>query len=144
MQNDSTVQTEQAEIPTYLQCEPRTYNVNYDRFSDVCNLEFTIVIKCTDDELHEHNNFWSNHESRLKENNGDIVSVILKMISKKVFWACYNGKDTVATDHAASWGINSIFHAEGWGHDCFEITKIYFDNYVSGDDFVFTPVTGEV
>ncbi|ENX35811.1 DUF2528 family protein [Acinetobacter courvalinii] len=143
MQNDSTLQTEQAEIPEYLQCDPRTFHVKYDKWSDVCDLEFTIVIKCTDSELHEHNNFWSNHESRLKENNGDIVKVILKMISKKVFWACYNGKDTVATDIASSWGINSIFHEEGWGRDCFEITKIHFDNYVSGDDFEFTPVNAE-
>ncbi|MDA5044765.1 DUF2528 family protein [Acinetobacter baumannii] len=143
MQNDSNVETTQAEIPAYLMCEPRTFKVKYDKWSDVCDLEFTIVIKCTDEELHEHNNFWSNHESRLKENNGDIVSVILKMISKRVFWACYNGKDTIATDPAASWGINSIFHSEGWSHTCFEITKIYFENYVSGDDFEFEPVVVE-
>lgn len=142
-----TVQIEkieqQVEIPDYLRCDPRTYKVTYDKFSDVCDLEFTIVIKCTDDELHDHNNFWSNSESRLKENNGDIISVILKMISKNVFWAVYEGKNIVSSDHSASWGINSIFHAEGWRHNCFEITKLYFENYVSGDDFEFESVQTE-
>lgn len=34
MQNDSTVQTEQAEIPAYLQCEPRTFKVKLNHWLD--------------------------------------------------------------------------------------------------------------
>lgn len=87
MQNDSNVEITQAEIPEYLRCEPRTYKVKLNHWhDDTCELEFTVVIKCTENELHEHNNFWSNHKSRLEENNGDIVAVILKMIGKAVFW----------------------------------------------------------
>ncbi|MFH7805657.1 DUF2528 family protein [Acinetobacter sp. BSP-53] len=141
MQNDSNVETSQAEIPAYLQCEPRTYKVKLDSVHEfTCDLEFTVIIKCTNEELHEHNNFWSNSEYRLKKNNGDIVAVILKMIGRKVFWACYGGKDVVSSDHASSWGINSIFHEEGWGHESFEITKLNFDNYVDDDAFEFEPV----
>ncbi|MDF2419163.1 DUF2528 family protein [Acinetobacter beijerinckii] len=142
MQNDSTAQTEQAEIPAYLQCEPRTFEVKYDKFSDVCDLEFTIVIKCTDDELHEHNNFWSGHKDRLNENNGDIVAVMLKMIARDVFYACFEGKRSVGYP-PYKWGINTIFQEEGWGSDCFEITKLWFESYVSGDDFEFEPVVVE-
>ena len=142
MQNDSTVQTEQAEIPTHLQCEPRTYEVIYDRLSDVCDLEFTIIIKCTDEMLHEHNNFWSGHKDRLQEHNGDIVAVMLKMISRNVFYACFKGKISVGYP-PFKWGINTIFQEEGWDSDCFEITKLWFDGFVSGDDFEFKPVQSE-
>lgn len=142
MQNDSNVEIPQTEIPEYLRCDPRTYKVTYDKFSDTCELEFTLVIKCTDAELHEHNNFWSEHVYRLSENDGDIVAVILKMIARDVFFACYQNKDLVSTNHAASYGINSIFHEEGWNPKCFEITEIYFDNYVDGSLFNFEKVLG--
>ncbi len=139
MQHDSNVQTAEAEIPLYLQCPPRTFNVKYDQFSDVCELEFTLVIKCTDEMLHEQNQFWSQHKDRLKENDGDIVKVLLKMIAVDVFNACFQGKDNVGIA-PFKWGINTIFQEEGWSSDCFEITKLYFHNYVSGNDFEFKPV----
>lgn len=127
------------DVPAYLQCEPRTFEVTYDKFSNTCELEFTIVIKCNDETLHEHNQFWSDHEHRLKQNDGDIVQVMLKMIANDVFTACYSGKDSVGIP-PYKWGINTIFHEEGWGHDCFEITKLHFCNFVSGTDFEFKPV----
>ncbi|MEF9955649.1 MAG: DUF2528 family protein [Acinetobacter sp.] len=142
MQNNSTAQTEQAEIPVHLQCKPRTFKVTYDKFSDVCELEFTIIIKCTDEMLHEHNNFWSGYNDRLNENNGDIVAVMLKMIARDVFYACYEGKTNVGSP-PYRWGINTIFQEEGWYSDCFEITKLHFESYVNGDDFEITPISVE-
>ena len=136
MQNDSTPQTAQAEIPKYLQCDPRTYKVTFDKWSDVCELEFTIVIKCTDEMLNEHNEFWSGHKDRLNENQGDVAKVILKMIARDVFHACYEGKVSVGSP-PYKWGINTIFHEEGWDRDCFEIIKLHFEDYISGDDFEF-------
>lgn len=142
MQNDSNVETVQAEIPAYLKCEPRTYKITFDKFSDVCELEFTIVIKCTDEMLHEHNEFWSNHKDRLKENNGDIVKVILKMISRDVFYACFGGKTSVGYP-PYKWGINTIFDEEGWSKDCFEIVELDFEGYIDGEQFEITPVVVE-
>lgn len=142
MQNDSIVETTQAEIPTHLQCEPRTYKVTYDKWNDVCELEFTVVIKCTDEMLNEHNNFWSGHQDRLKENNGDIVAIILKMIGRAVFFACFEGKESVGIP-PYKWGVNTIFQEEGWYSDCFEITKINFESLLNDDDFDFEPVVVE-
>ena len=140
-----TVQIEkieqQAEIPDYLRCDPRTFKVTH-HMSDTCDLQFTLVIKCTDEMLHEHNTFWSNHQNRLDENGGDIVKVMLKMIAVDVFNACFQGKASVGYP-PYRWGINTIFQEEGWDSDCFEITKLYFDNYISGDDFEFEPVQAE-
>lgn len=125
--------------PEYLQCEPRKFKVTYDEFNDdVVELEFDIVIKCTDQMLHEHNQFWSNHEDRLKYNNNDIVAVMLKFIAKLVLYACYQGKDYISNYHQN--GINSIFYEEGFSPDCFEITRIYFSNNVSEDDFKFSKI----
>ncbi|ARG15752.1 MULTISPECIES: DUF2528 family protein [Acinetobacter calcoaceticus/baumannii complex] len=141
MQNDSNVETTQAEIPAYLQCEPRTFKVKLNSWhEDTCELEFTVVIKCIDDELHEHNNFWSGHKNRLSENNGDIVAVVLKMIGRSVFWWCYENNSNSLHE---KYGVNSIFHEEGWLSDCFEITKLYFENNVDDDSFEFEPVVTE-
>ena len=139
MQNDSNVEMVKAEIPAYLQCEPRTYKVKLNHWhEDTCDLEFTIIIKCTDTELHEHNNFWSNADNRLDDNDGDIVAVILKMIGRKVFFHCY-GNNFISPK--TKFGINSIFDSEGWSPDCFEITVISFDNYIDDDSFEFEAVT---
>lgn len=141
MQNDSNVEKPQAEIPAYLQCEPRTYKVKLNHWhEDTCNLEFTVVIKCINDELHEHNNFWSNHQPRLQENNGDIVAVILKMIGRTVFWWCYENNSNSLHE---KYGVNSIFHEEGWNSRSFEITKLSFENYVRDENFEFEPVVVE-
>lgn len=141
MQHDSNVETPQAEIPEYLRCEPRTYKVKLNHWhDDTCELEFTVVIKCTDNELHEHNNFWSSHKSRLEENNGDIVAVILKMIGRAVFWWCYEHNSTSVNE---KYGVNSIFYEEGWDARCFQITKLYFENYVRDEDFEFELVKAE-
>jgi uncharacterized protein YbaP (TraB family) len=67
MQHDSNVETPQAEIPEYLRCDPRTFKVTH-HMSDTCDLQFTLVIKCTDEMLHEHNTFWSDHQYRLDQN----------------------------------------------------------------------------
>ncbi|EMP8705040.1 DUF2528 family protein [Acinetobacter baumannii] len=142
MQNDSNVETVQAEIPVYLQCAPRTFKVAYDRSSHERELDFTIVVKCTDEMLHEHNQFWAGHKDRLKENDGDIVAVMLKMIGKIVFYSCYEGKTSVGYP-PYKWGINTIFQEEGWDSNCFEITQLNFDDYISGDDFEFEPVVLE-
>lgn len=128
-------------IPEYLLCEPRTYKVNLNSWHEsTCELEFTVVIKCTDDELHEHNNFWSGHKYRLEENNGDVVAVILKMIGRKVFWYCYENGFSRFTGAASA---NEIFQQEGWLSDCFEITKLHFENLVDDDEFEFEPVVVE-
>ena len=141
MQNDSNVETSQAEIPDFLQCEPRTYNVKLNHWhEDTCDLEFKIVIKCTDQALHEHNNFWCESYSRLDYNDGDIVAVILKMIGSKVFWYCYEHNHTSLD---AKYGVNSIFKDEGWSPLYFEITELSFDNYVDDDAFEFEPVKVE-
>lgn len=141
MQNDSNVETPQAEIPDFLQCEPRTYNVKLNHWhEDTCDLEFKIVIKCTDQALHEHNNFWCESDSRLDYNDGDIVAVILKMIGRKVFWYCYEHNHTSLD---SKYGVNSIFKDEGWSPLCFEITELSFDNYVDDDAFEFEPVKVE-
>lgn len=141
MQNDSNVENAQSEIPAHLQCEPRTFTVKLDNWhEDTCDLEFTVVIKCTDAELHEHNNFWSNNESRLENNNGNIVAVMLKMIGRKVFWWCYEHNSN--STHV-EYGVNSIFTDEGWSSSCFEITKLDFHNYVNDDAFEFEPVAVE-
>lgn len=141
MQNDSTVETPQAEIPAYLQCEPRKFKVNLNNWHEFsCELEFIVTIKCTDEELHEHNNFWASHQHRLQENNGDIVAVMLKMIGRKVFWFCYeNGFSPFYGAESA----NKIFQQEGWSSDCFEITKLYFESLVDDDQFEFEPVKAE-
>lgn len=137
----SEVENKSAEIPAYLQCEPRTYKVKLNHWhEDTCELEFTVVIKCINDELHEHNNFWSNHESRLQENNGDIVAVILKMIGGTVFWWCYENNSNSLHE---KYGVNSIFNQEGWNPKSFEITKLYFENNVRDEDFEFEPVVVE-
>lgn len=139
MQNDSNVQTEKGEIPIELQCESRTYKVKHNDDSTF-ELEFTIEIKCIDDYLHDHNKFWSCHKDRLEENENDIVAVILKMIGTNVFWWCYqNDSNSVHKKY----GVNSIFTEEGWDARCFEITKLYFENYVRDEDFEFEPVKVE-
>lgn len=137
----SEVANTMSEIPTYLQCEPRTYEVKLnDTHEFTCELDLTVVIKCTDEMLHEHNDFWSNSESRLEENDGDIVAVILKMIGRKVFWWCYeHNSNSVHKDY----GVNSIFKDEGWSSICFEITKLRFDNYVNEEEFEIKPVQVE-
>ncbi|WP_228259989.1 hypothetical protein [Acinetobacter sp. ANC 4779] len=125
-------------IPEYLLCEPRTFKVKLDNWhEDTCDLEFTVVIKCTDVELHEHNNFWSNNQNRLEDNNGNIVAVILKMIGRKVFWWCYEHNSTLLHP---KYGVNSIFTNEGWNSNCFEITNLNFCNHVNDDAFEFEPV----
>jgi len=89
MQNDSNVETNQAEIPAHLKCDPRTYKVSLkDDHGESCELVFKIIIKCTDEALHEHNKFWSHHQERLDDNNGDIVAVVLKLIGPMVHTAC--------------------------------------------------------
>ena len=141
MQHDSNVEIPQAEIPEFLRCEPRTYKVKLNHWhEDICDLEITVVIKCTDNELHEHNNFWSNYKSRLEDNNGDIVAVILKMIGTNVFWWCYEHNSNSVHE---KYGVNSIFYEEGWDARCFQITKLYFENYVDDDAFEFEPVIVE-
>ncbi|MCU4315259.1 DUF2528 family protein [Acinetobacter bereziniae] len=138
MQHDSNLETPQAEIPEYLSCEPRTYKVKLNHWHEnTCELEFTVIIKCTDDYLHEHNNFWSSHKSRLQDNNGDIVAVILKMIGRRVFWYCY--ENGFSPYYGAEYA-NSIFQDEGWSSDCFELTKLYFESFVEDEDFEFEPV----
>lgn len=141
MQNDSNVEITQAEIPAYLICEPRTYKVKLNDWHEhSCELEFTIVIKCTDEMLHEHNSFWSGHQSRLRNNNGDIVAVVLKLIGNKLFWFCYEDGFTINRGGEAA---NKIFEDEGWSSDCFEITKLYFENLIDDDQFEFEPVVVE-
>lgn len=141
MQNDSNVETTQAEIPDFLQCEPRTYTVKLNSDHEfTCDLEFKIVIKCTDEALHEHNNFWCEADSRLDLNDGDIVAVILKMIGRKVFWYCYEHNHTSLH---SKYGVNSIFTDEGWSRLCFEIIELSFDNYVNDESFEFEPVSVE-
>ena len=140
MQNDSNVEKQQAEIPDYLQCEPRTYKVNFDQWNDAFELEFTITIKCTDEMLHEHNKFWSNHADRLNDNNGDIVAVLLRLIAVDVFHWCITHNSNSLHE---KYGVNSIFHEEGWISSCFEITQLYFENNIRGEDFEFTPVAVE-
>ena len=134
----SEVENKSPEIPAYLQCEPRTYKVKLNHWhEDTCELEFTVVIKCINDELHEHNNFWSNYQPRLQENNGDIVAVILKMIGRTVFWWCYENNSNSLHE---KYGVNSIFNQEGWNPKSFEITQLYFENNVRDGDFEFEPV----
>lgn len=135
MQDNSNVQSPKAEIPQYLRCDPRTYKVNLNQWhEDTCELQFTIVIKCTDEILHEHNKFWSSAKERLEDNNGDIIAVILKMIGRNVFWWCYENNSTSLHE---KYGVNSIFQQEGWSSDCFQITKLYFENFVRDEDFEF-------
>lgn len=140
-----TVQIEkieqQVEIPDYLRCDPRTYKVKLNNWhNDTCELEFTVVIKCNDEALHEHNKFWCEHDYRLVMNDGDIVAVILKMIGTKVFWWCYEHNSNSIHE---KYGVNSIFKDEGWNSLCFEITEMFFDNYVDDDAFEFKPVKAE-
>lgn len=137
----SEIENKTPEVPAYLQCEPRTYKVKLNHWhEETCEMEFTVVIKCTDEELHENNKFWSNHQSRLEENQGDIVAVILKMIGSSVFWWCYENNSNSLHE---KYGVNSIFHQEGWSSKCFEITKLYFSNNVRDEDFEFEPVVVE-
>lgn len=138
MQHDSNSQSTPVEIHPSLKCEPRTYKVKLNHWhEDTCELEFTVIIKCIDEELHEHNNFWSNNESRLEDNEGNIIAVILKMIGRKVFWWCYEHNSNSLHE---TYGVNSIFRDEGWSSLCFEITEMCFDNYVDYDAFEFEPV----
>ncbi|WBX39006.1 DUF2528 family protein [Acinetobacter schindleri] len=137
----SEIENKTPEVPAYLQCEPRTYEVKLnDTHEFTCELDLTVVIKCTDEMLHEHNDFWSNSESRLEENDGDIVAVILKMIGRKAFWHCY-GQNFISP--STKYGINRIFQDEGWGPECFEITRVRFDNYVNDEEFEIKPVQVE-
>ena len=135
------IQKEQQDMHDFLQCEPRAYKVKLNHWhEDTCELEFTVVIKCTDEALHEHNNFWSCHEDSLNYNDGDIVAVILKMIGRNVFWWCYeHNSNSTHKDY----GVNSIFKNEGWSPLCFEITELNFDNYVNDDSFEFEPINVE-
>ncbi|EPH33270.1 hypothetical protein L293_0869 [Acinetobacter gyllenbergii CIP 110306 = MTCC 11365] len=64
------------------------------------------------------------------------------MIGKSVFFACFEGKESVGIP-PYKWGVNTIFQEEGWYSDCFEIIKIHFESYVSGEDFEFSPVLPE-
>lgn len=137
----SEVELNEVDIPDYLKCEPRTYKVKLNHWhEDTCELEFTIVIKCIDANLHEHNQFWSNHKDRLEENSGDIVAVILKMIGRTVYWWCCEHNSNSVHE---KYGVNSIFSEEGWDPKSFEITKLYFENYVRDEDFEFEPVVVE-
>lgn len=141
MQNDSTPQTVEAEIPAYLQCDSRTFIVKLNSVHDrTCTLEFTIVIKCTDEELHEHNNYWAVHKIRLNHNKGDIVAVILRMIGTEVFWWCNENK---TNSLHPEYGVNSMFNQQGWNARCFEITNLSFENNVNDEAFEFEPVRAE-
>ena len=138
----SEVELNAVDIPDFLKCEPRTYKVKLNHWhEDTCELEFKIVIKCTDQALHEHNQFWCESDSRLDDNDGDIVAVILKMIGRKVFWYCYKHNHTSLH---SKYGVNSILKDEGWSPLCFEIIELSFDNYVDDDAFEFEPVRWRV
>ncbi|AXF86412.1 hypothetical protein DTO96_102166 [Ephemeroptericola cinctiostellae] len=39
----------------------------------------------TDERFHEVNNFWSNSDGRLEENNGDICKTVLKLYARTFF-----------------------------------------------------------
>lgn len=121
------------DVPTYLQCQPRTYIVERNHWHDhTFDLKFTVVIKCTDEILHEINNFWSGEKYRLIGSDNDIEKTILKMIGTNVFWYCY--RENTNSLHP-KWGVNSIFANEGWYADCFEITKLDFENFIRDEDF---------
>lgn len=138
MLNDSTLQIVEAEIPAYLKCDPRTFKVKLESgHNHTCNLEFTIVVKCTDEKLYNLSNYWAVHKIRLSHNNGDIVAVILKMIGTSVFWWCYENK---STSLHPEYGVNSIFNQEGWNARCFEILNLRFENNVNEEAFEFMSV----
>ena len=141
MQHDSNVETPQAEISEFLRHDPMTYKVKLNHWHEgTCELEFTVVIKCTDEALNEHNNFWCEADYRLASNEGNIVAVILKMIGRKVFWWCYEHNSNSLHQ---TYGVNSIFKDEGWSSMHFEITEMCFDNYVDEDAFEFEQVQAE-
>jgi hypothetical protein len=139
-----TIQMErevQLKEKVHLQCEPRTFEVKLNSSHEsTCELEFTVIIKCTDEALHEHNNFWCESDSRLDLNNGDIVAVILKLIGDKVFKYCYEQNSTPFDQHFRA---NSIFKEEGWNSLYFEITKLWFNTLITEDDFEFKSVEVE-
>ncbi|ATU46295.1 hypothetical protein CS557_12710 [Acinetobacter junii] len=144
MQNDSNVETTQAEIHPFLKADPRTYKVKLkDDHEFTTELEFTIVIKCTDSALHEINSFWSSDQERLEDNDGDIVAVILKMIGRKLYWECYRRNGHVYAPSDYKYGVNSIFNDEGWWAEGFEIIEISFDDFITMDEFEIEPVVVE-
>ncbi|WP_026471122.1 DUF2528 family protein [Alkanindiges illinoisensis] len=138
MQNDSTVVNleHQSQLPTLV----RKFKVSCNNMGDFF-LEFTILVKCDDAELHELNNFWSGHDDRLRASQGDIVKAVLKLIGPLVLAVCRDGNDYIGTPSTAHrYGINSVFNQEGFDPAAFEIVDIDYSDCIEDDDFVVIPI----
>lgn len=61
----------------------KTYDIDYDwKCGVVIEVDHDIV---TDQVLHEINDFWSDNEYRLMQNNGNILHTVLKLIAREAF-----------------------------------------------------------
>ena len=114
----------------------RTFVVKYDGFGslDVFQLQFTVEVYATDEQLHEINNFWGSSEFRLSESKGDIAATVVRMMAIDVMMKCQGGHHYLPC-------VNDIFKEEGWCSDWFKITDVRFHDMTDSSDFLVKEVT---
>ncbi len=105
--------------------------------------DFTVVIeidhdKCTEELLTEINNFWSGHEDRLNEADGNLLHAVLGIIYRRTWW-------TLAEMGGLAWVddmVKEFGKMEGWPpmDGSFGIKFVSFDDV----EFDHTPRIEEV
>ncbi len=140
MQNDSNVETPQAEIPAYLQCEPRTYTLkSKSKFDDIIEFKINILIKCTDEHVSQvFNSVFDNHSGTAskyfklyKNNNLEFFLNIIAWLASDFCIERINDWNNVEQlqKHILNQGILLGFL------DCFEIKVVDFEWFLNYDHF---------
>lgn len=89
----------------------KLYKAEYNGFETVIAIDHDI---CTDEMLHEINNFWSSSEWRLSCDDGDIAKTVVRLLAQTCFALQY---EKFGLNH---WGMMKCFDwdddegVEGW------------------------------
>lgn len=149
MQNDSTPQTAEAEIPKYLLCEPRFFTVILNKdFDEILESKIEICIKCTDDHISYIFNDWFGDVSKdiakriLIENKNNKLAVFLKLIAwQSTNYCIQNGEYIIDLEYLNK----SIKNNDSLKtiEDCFEVKNIDYDVYLNPGNFEIEQVQVE-
>lgn len=71
----------------------KQYTISYDHTFDVVVEVDRAVL--TDELLHEINDFWSDNDYRLRQSDGDVLLVVLKMLALRAFNMAFRSFDVV-------------------------------------------------
>ncbi|QNX72837.1 hypothetical protein [Acinetobacter seifertii] len=130
----------QAEIPAYLQCEPRIYTLkSKNDFNEIFEATIEIKIKCTDNHISEVFQSWFGSDSTsisqqlLKNSKGDKLLFILKLIAWQTTTYCIENDVVIDWADLNKWLLNNEI-LKGF-QDCFEISTIDFDIFLGHEHF---------